>query len=167
MQQAKHHPILFSTPMVQAILAGRKTQTRRMVKPQPDDDGLWNDTEFPRSIQSTLKGWNGTLEETGASKEWKCPYGQVGDTLWVRETWRPNVHNPGAFKYRAGCTREEERYPWKPSIHMPKAASRIHLRITSITVQRLNAITDADAISEGIMEKESFITGSLSYGKVF
>ena len=100
----KERPIIFSTPMVQAILDGRKTQTRRIVKPQPED-GLWNDDKYPRSLDSTLTGWNGVVAGTGESKEFKCPYGKIGDILWVRETWRIvgwRVGEPFVIEYKDG-----------------------------------------------------------------
>src|SRR6185437_700495 len=78
-------PILFSTEMVRAILEGRKTQTRRIIKPQPDDEGLHDHTRFPMSLQSNQEGWWGETEATGEMREVKCPYGQIGDVLWVRE----------------------------------------------------------------------------------
>jgi hypothetical protein len=172
----KEHPILFSTPMVQAILEGRKTMTRRILKPQPDDDGLWDDTNLPRSLQSTLKGWNGSTEETGESREWKCPYGQVGDILWVRESWNmcpkdqltPNEfyierhdglpEGEWAWVYMAESKEEKHishpewgKKRWKPSTHMPKAACRIYLEIIGIKVERLQDISEVDAIDEGVM----------------
>ena len=130
----KERPILFSGPMVRAILDGRKTQTRRVAKP---------------------------LDIT-------CPYGSPGDRLWVRETWTPDhaafyPHFPVC--YRAGFGPEYERknghvwsseqnawFPWKwrPSIHMPRWASRITLEITGVRVERLNDISEEDAIAEGI-----------------
>lgn len=143
-------PILFSTEMVKAILSGRKTQTRRVVKPQPDDDGLWNDTDFPRSLQSNLKGWNGTVDETGESKEWKCPYGQVGDLLWVRETYAIAGNTTKWYIYKADLDYGHLEEKWKPSIFMPRKACRIELRIKSIRAERLNDITEADANREGV-----------------
>jgi hypothetical protein len=155
----KVHPILFSTPMVQAILAGKKTQTRRIIKPQPDINGLHNHTTLPMSIDSDLEGWHGTIDQTGESKEFKCPYGKEGDTLWVRETFAVNdiVTNGNAFIYKANLKEGEEiRYfdltkkKWKPSIFMPRAASRITLQIIDIRVERLQDISDEDAKSEGV-----------------
>lgn len=172
----KQHPILFSTPMVQALLEGNKTMTRRIVKPQPDDDGLWDDTNFPRSLQSTMKGWNGSTE-SGQSREWKCPYGQIGDILWVREKFRKyHVTYPDSDKldtswsvvdYATGPNDmipmqdgdgfsvfnkdgSERCIPWKPGIHMLKEDCRIFLEITGIRVDRLQDITETDAIAEGI-----------------
>jgi hypothetical protein len=125
------HPILFSGPMVRAILEGRKTQTRRVIR---NPSRLVN------------------LMMAGEAGEW-CPYGQTGDLLWVRETWAPNEVLPiadrpsGAAIYRA-----DERYSatWRPSIHMPRWASRLTLRLTDVRVQRLQEITGRDAVAEGI-----------------
>lgn len=154
-------PILFSTEMVRAILDGRKTQTRRIVKPQPDDDGLWNDTDFPRSLQSELKGWNGVVEKTGESKEFRCIYGKVDDILWVRETF--NYEYPSLKPYYKASPETlpdylkelSEKYgskhlEWKPSIFMPREACRIELRITNVKVERLQSISEEDARREGV-----------------
>lgn len=153
----KERPIIFSTPMVQAILYGQKTMTRRIIKPQPDDSGLWNDTLHPRSVISDLQGWNGAVESTGESKEFKCPYGQPGDILWVRETFfdcekyreAPLFMNSDRYLFKAnsdfiGC------HKWKPSIHMPREAARIFLQVKDITVERLQDITGVDALMEGM-----------------
>jgi hypothetical protein len=148
--EVKERPILFSAPMVRAILEGRKTVTRRVVKPQPDDDGLWNDTDRPRSLESTLSGWNGTVDETGESKEFRCPYD--ANVLWARETW---AKVNGEIAYKASkkdylFAPGETKGIWKPSIHMPKKACRLRLEIQSIRVERLHDITEEDAIREGI-----------------
>lgn len=151
-------PILFSTPMVQAILNGNKSMTRRVIKPQPDDSGLHNDTLFPRSIQSDLEGWNGTVNATGESKQFKCPYGQPGDVLWVRENfgfWEDlRLHKAQIFDTSNWFTTEGEKIPyetlkWKPSIHMPFAACRIFLRVKEIRVERLQDISREDCKCEG------------------
>lgn len=136
----KERPILFSTPMVQAILAGRKTQTRRVVKPQPDEDGL---AKFIPSQR-----W----EDTGG-KAYTCPYGKVGDVLWVRETWKeaPEQATWKKYSYKADYNSHLAQLgKWKPSIFMPKDASRIWLKITNVSVERLQDITNKDAMSEGI-----------------
>jgi len=131
----KQRPILFSTIMVQAILQGRKTQTRREVKPQPNiTDG--------RDIAFTLNKWT---------------YGQPGDVLWVRETYFPvfkHIHAPlfqgqSKYMYKADEAFIGE-HKWKPSIHMPKAAARIWLQITNVRVERLHDISQEDAKAEGI-----------------
>jgi hypothetical protein len=151
----KEHPIIFSTLMVQGILAGRKSMTRRIIKPQPDDDGLWNDDLLPRSLDSKLKNWNGETIE-GESREWKCPYGKPGDVLWVREKWENETSGGKQINFYAGNNEVEHNVAyrtltkWKPSIHMPRAASRIMLKVISIRVERLQDISKQDAINEGI-----------------
>jgi hypothetical protein len=177
----KERPILFSAPMVRALLAGRKTQTRRVVKPQPH-------------VQAGGAGWD-ALRYFGSGDRWcwsrpdgkgsfvraievpgyeylKCPYGQTGDRLWVRETWRPGMHtellcavqyradlswrkpditdeNQG-FEFATKCADEPEE--WTPSIFMHRWASRITLEITGVRVERLQAITEEDARAEGITD---------------
>lgn len=141
-------PILFSGEMVRAIIAGRKTQTRRIVKPQPDcrvDGELY---------------WNvgGHRLRPTATNPIRCPYGQPGDRLWVRETWR-RAYAPGngstGVIYRADAPRAlgmdeySTRHAWHPSIHMPRLASRITLEIVSVRAEWLNDISEADAMAEG------------------
>jgi len=131
----KHHPIIFSTPMVQAILEGRKTQTRRTVK-------------FPLTHPEYLLSIGENNEPPPVSF---CKYGSVGDILWVRETWR-HIHE-GHYQWKASYPNKEgqaERQGWKPSIHMPKKACRLFLKITNIRVERLQDINEHDAESEGI-----------------
>lgn len=145
----KERPILFSGPMVRALLDGSKTQTRRVVKPQPPNhmgtvrtlgDGDW---QFVQDAH--------TLADSAST--WRCPYGQPDDRLWVRETFghfeRNDTLKPGdTIYYRADGECLELR-PWRPSIHMPRWASRITLEITGVRVERLQDISEADAIAEG------------------
>lgn len=157
----KERPILFSGPMVRAILDGRKTQTRRVIKDVSADcelfinagDGFW---------QQCYRDDSGAIH----SKSWltKCPYGKPGDLLWVRETFARNEVLPlmdreaGEFIYRADLNgRGATKYTatWKPSIHMPRWASRITLRITDIRVERLQDISEGDATAEGVMFGET------------
>lgn len=135
---SKLRPILFSTAMVQAILDGRKTQTRRVVKPQP---------EYTRGFVGPIH-WIGDKD----GKEIKCPYGEPGDILWVRETWCPPHHliPESGYVYKADDNRP---FRWKPSIHMPFAAARIFLRVKSVRVERLHDISEADVIAEGIKSR--------------
>ena len=159
----KEHPILFSTLMVQAILKGSKTQTRRVIK----DIQEWH--PLPDITCLKFKGVNcgSILSADGegfAQKYVKtlCPYGQPGDRLWVRETFIDLTKTPvcgaGSEKYqglkvwyKADNTRETEvSGNYKPSIHMPRWASRINLEITNIRVQRVQEITLGDAIAEGV-----------------
>jgi hypothetical protein len=147
-------PILFSTDMVTAILEGRKSQTRRVIKPQPDDSGLHDDTNYPRSLQSDLRGYNGSTEDTGESREWNCPY-EKGMILWVRETFRIINHSGTASKYwyKADACQTDLNDPdtkWKPSIFMPLEACRIFLEITGMKVERVQEISEGDAVAEGV-----------------
>ncbi|PRP68470.1 hypothetical protein BUE93_22225 [Chromobacterium amazonense] len=146
----KERPVLFSAPMVRALLAGTKTQTRRVMKEQPVVDGL-----FWRVYGA---GWSRRLTSVpavpGHSLATNCPYGQTGDRLWVRETFgRPWHHGQPRFFYRASDDDSVGNHPdfdgWKPSIHMPRAASRILLQITDVRVERLQDISEADAEAEG------------------
>lgn len=146
----KIKPILFSTPMVRAILDGRKTQTRRVIKTQP----IRNDCPI---IPSEEWGFvqRKQIQESPARYEiyqsWKCPYGQPGDVLWVRETWQPS--SSGVYvHFKADWADEDAGKGWKPSIHMPKSAARIFLQITNVRVERLKDISDEDAKQEGIQE---------------
>ena len=165
----KERPILFKGDMVNAILEGRKTQTRRVVKPQFDADG-----EPEEMCATTSEGW----QSAGHSGRWwdacngddqaaiNCPYGKPGDRLWVRETgWEPPETTPkmlrdGAdtwpkYLYDASIDQTEhewcKEHAWKrrPSIFMPRWASRITLEITDVRVERLNDISEKDVMAEG------------------
>lgn len=145
----KEKPILFNGDMVRAILEGRKTQTRRVFK-----DKNWNvDREF------NDEGWPIACDSEGNWYDVKCPYGQVGDQLWVRETHFVVPGKGNAFGekilYRADggnleAQIKEAGEKWKPSIFMPRSASRIDLLIKDIRVERLQDISEKDAIAEGI-----------------
>lgn len=130
--------------MVQAILEGRKTQTRRIVKHHLDDRGT-------RTTSVPFEDWHG--------KEVVCPYGKVGGIVYVRESWNVEQypvapegdHDELLYFYRA----TEKVYTdmkWRPSIHMPKEAARLFLKITDIRVERLQDISEEDAKSEGVQE---------------
>lgn len=159
-------PILFSTEMVQAILEGRKTQTRRIIKPQTDENGVGFMKNPPLDWESTYKEtwcpwkWD-TVEGERVSKF--CPYGDIGDILWVRETWQKIITPFGkdAFVYKADDDFYKdtiEDWPgWSPSIFMPKEACRLFLKITSIRVERLQGISEQDAIAEGVRKYENRI----------
>lgn len=154
-------PILFSGPMVRAILDGRKTQTRRVIKPQPpfgcgyEINGA-NSHALCRSIDRP-EVW---VAPTARSKDHRlpCHYGQPGDRLWVRETFHPNLVLPiedrpaGDFIYRADQTNGVSTYSaqWKPSIHMPRLASRITLEIIGVRIERVQEISEEDAEAEGL-----------------
>lgn len=169
----KFIPILFSTPMVRAILEGRKTQTRRVFKVKdPLGKKHQIDSREEEIIQFEDGGWN-YRSVGGLSGPYPCPYGTVGDVLWVRETWTKGCTEdqygcgPVEMYYRADGIAEaiewyDEDTPegirngpkWKPSIHMPKSAARIWLEITDIRVERVQSITEADAIAEGVSISE-------------
>lgn len=150
-------PILFSTPMVQAILRGEKTQTRRILKEEMPviNQFNWPDINFKNIYENIWKVYSGTQ---GFNPSFKCHY-KIGDILWVRETWQHtkclNINfedeNYG-FVYKAdGQPWEDyEEWTWKPSIFMPKEACRIFLKLTNIRIERLNDINESDAIAEGI-----------------
>lgn len=163
-------PILFSAPMVRALLAGTKTQTRRIVKPQPNDPGHLRIVN-EGTVHYTRPAGDPLIAEAKATPgyrvmtcaEWlasqPCPYGQPGDRLWVRETWCHEYE--GGYLYRAddptgadpdfvdGDGNPTGRSGWKPSIHMPRKASRITLEITGVRVERLQEIGHRDAAAEG------------------
>lgn len=155
----KERGILFSAPMVRALLAGTKTQTRREVKPQP--------THFvggPGVIDSHGKPVPRApaIEDGVSSREILCPYGVPGDRLWVRETWAHHVQaqsaerdEDGPFVYAAdGSSALQYRLQtkWTPGIHMFRWASRITLEITDVRVERLQDISEGDLAAEGIQE---------------
>ena len=140
----KERPILFSGPMVRAILSGNKTQTRRILKPQPCELPDFNIGGLSINIHGSVYG---AFSPDCPRKT--CPYGQPGDRLWVRETWAPlAVSSKGAY-YRADIE-NPKRGGWKPSIHMPRWASRITLEVTGARVERLQDISRGDAIAEGV-----------------
>ncbi|MBA3997053.1 MAG: hypothetical protein C0466_07770 [Candidatus Accumulibacter sp.] len=160
----KERGILFNAPMVRATREGRKTQTRRVVKPQPDFLGSMVDAKTPfKSLES------------GLHVQIICPFGQPGDRLWVRETWKPSISHSCAMD-ACDCEDMWVEYPsggdgrffsgtqisddWTfprtfkkgnciPSIHMPRWANRILLEVVSVRVERLNDISEADAGAEG------------------
>ena len=149
-------PIPFKGEMVRAILDGRKTQTRRVMKVQPWPDSLVTVEHYHPTVINRHGDMQPGKEIFGA--HWddgefglRCPYGPPGDTLWVRETWAPL---PGcvvlnvAF-YRADTIATPEDVRWRPSIRMPRWASRITLRITDIRVERLQSVSHEDCEAEG------------------
>jgi hypothetical protein len=179
-------PILFSAPMIRALLAETKTQTRRPVKWRGLEPGLnlqFSGLSVERCGSHFVLTSPTRDSYAHRSVPQPCPYGNPGDTLWVRETWtgcwgpllkhRPfgKLVTDGAFRQRGGeisyatdqCplqvfyAADDEARPldhlkWRPSIHMPRAASRITLEITGVRVERLNDISEVDAIDEGIGE---------------
>ena len=176
---SKDYPVFFNDEMVRAILDGRKTQTRRVMK-LSHERGMLN---------PVVRGRNGEISSVSCRlAPTLCPFGQPGDRLWVRETWALLGNEDGccvdwndnlckgdeklaARIYRASCERlpgdyglwsipddadwkphtENQKFEgaWRPSIHMPRWASRLLLEITDVRVERLNGISDADALREG------------------
>lgn len=162
-------PILMSGPMVRAILDGRKTQTRRVVKPQPSHftpspnvhhprhpaayfDAYCNAPKTGANPRGMSDRWCWWTPDNRQGPDWiRCPYGAPGDRLWVRETWGTGGYFPWPYGYRA----DGKEYPgecWRPSIHMPRRASRLTLEVTVVRVERLQAITQADARAEGVVD---------------
>jgi hypothetical protein len=164
----KEKPIIFSTPMVRAILAGRKTQTRRIMnfckKIEPEN---YSDVEFTRFQHYADSSYRAIFNTDEHPFSIICPYGKVGNILWVRETWNTlteyvekpdySVMSIRDFVYKADDDRIDK---WKPSIFMPKAACRIKLQVTNIRVERVQDISKEDAIAEGIESTGTGETGS-------
>ena len=153
-------PIIFSTPMVQAILDGGKTLTRRILRGTARQnewidnlgwDNLIADLEYGRSSgDEWCQLWNRVIGSPLTCV--KIPY-HVGDVLWVRETWRRDAVG---YHYRADFSpgMEETIKPklkWRPSIHMPREAARLFLRVKNVRVERLQDITEEDAKAEGVI----------------
>lgn len=141
--KSKERPILFSGEMVRAILDGRKTQTRRVMMPQPNPI-----TGTPVRGKVYTSGWF----EDGPAPDYVyklCPYGQTGDRLWVRETWA----DCDPIRFRADLFRglwKDNDQVWKPSIFMPRWASRITLEVLRVRVERVQDISEVDAKAEGV-----------------
>lgn len=158
-------PILFNTEMVRAILDGRKSCTRRIVKPQqlvgllPDKCKNGVPEEFLKKKKLMFKPYCDMKDIELINTAYKVPY-KPGDVLYVRETWHKYLKRVGSgencrlqefFGYRASIANSEDaEEPWKPSIHMPKEAARIFLRVTNVRVERLQDITPKDAENEGV-----------------
>jgi hypothetical protein len=148
-------PILFKDDMIRAILEGRKTQTRRIVKPQPEQPGPGY--YFDAYNGGPQWNWWDKDHRQHLGQIFKCPYGKPGDRLWVRETFSASEFMD--CRYRAdgqqflNVNGKDTNTPcevkWTPSIHMPRWASRITLEITDVRVERLQDISEEDAIAEG------------------
>jgi hypothetical protein len=139
-------PIIFSTPMVQAILDGKKTQTRRVVKINGCPI-----TSPKESLELTKEGliYHSFCSMSGYYK----PLCQPGDILWVRETWSRDESGEYVYRTNYGTT-EDDSFPpsmfkWRPSIFMPREAARIFLKVTNVRVERLQDISEEDAMAEG------------------
>lgn len=172
-------PILFNTEMVRAILEGRKTVTRRVVKLKGYTvTGIpsWNDGMHGVFWFGVVQKGQPSTAKTATCRTIDPPY-QVGDTMWVRETWIKDVEKyfyradfdsdfldpcetlsggyPPDCVYRRcdGCMRGQQRIRWHPSIHMPKEAARLFLRVTGVRVERLQNITEEGALAEGVPDE--------------
>lgn len=155
----KERPVLFNGDMVRAILDGRKTQTRRVLANQPTTHYDGFTFEAGKHYPHIVRGGMTLLSSEGFG----CPFGQVGDRLWVRETFMDLTGTgieaiTGQFEgyaYRADTTphgdevRKEYKLKWIPSLHMPRKACRLVLEITGVRVERLNDISNDDAKAEG------------------
>lgn len=168
--QIRERPILFSGPMVKALFAGTKTQTRRVVRNPFDPNvrgGGWDVDSRP---------WPVYIDCHGVSEDFRSPYGRPGDRLWVRETWAPAkpmgelcripdatyaCFPDGSQKFKSGEYYQEKRteihnwpagWEWCPSIHMPRWASRLTLEVEQVRVERVQEISEADAVAEGVSE---------------
>jgi hypothetical protein len=172
----KVRPILFSVPMVRAMLAGRKSQTRRAMKPQPTEDFRVLAVEW---YSPEVKDRHGEYQPGpdifgvyGDEEGYKCPYGAPGDRLWVREKWWVVEREgrgigqqfllyddewEGGEPMRSAPLRPIQGYRWgpRPSIHMPRGFHRLELEITGVRVEQLQAITYEDALAEGAMDGAS------------
>lgn len=181
----KERPILFSAPMVRAILEGRKTVTRRVIKPVRGYEE--NSTCRPdKAAANHSVWWHGKFETCGVMQH--CPYGQPGDRLWVRETWLPDPDadseawddHTDTYVSWSGCGSRIDGVPpalrkpehciyregwdggglvWRPSIHMPRWASRILLEITGVRVERLQDISPAQVTAEGVSTRGAAMWG--------
>lgn len=164
----KEKPILFKDEMIRAILEGRKTQTRRVMKVQPPSDKhqlltVMSSTDRDKEGKSHWAVLNDerTSVIDGHKQFFACPYGQPGDRLWVRETWRQfkAYDECGCSEAPCGCpdtgtvlykaSHDDGESKWRPSIHMPRWASRITLEITDVRVERLQDVSEEDAKAEG------------------
>lgn len=197
-------PILFSGPMVRAILAGKKTQTRRLLgldtfggSATPGYDWTWRGQAPIRSIAQQRRYPHGCWQDVrDADLVRLCPYGVPGDRLWVRETWycddfraegkgihradenakmRAQFLSEMHFRaehecrdWEAGCpcADEQGRGAWRPSIFMPRWASRLSLAVESVRVERLHAITEADALAEGMTYEGDELTKPTNFDGV-
>ncbi|HID4273121.1 hypothetical protein [Klebsiella pneumoniae] len=177
----KERGVIFNGEMVRAILHGRKTQTRRIMKPQPEPcprGGHW----WPSNVFKTMLhvedemqngkgGWGGLVGDA-------CPFGDVGDRIWVRETWaEAGASAPDLKLYRANYPEHvpsiyenvppAEEIRWTPSIHMPRWASRILLEITNVRVERLRSMSHDDARAEGVIAASGPMEAGLAFRELW
>lgn len=160
----RERPIIFNAEMVRAILNGNKSQTRRVIKPQPKYDRF---DHIGCNFSGLWMGWPESMDDI--IWEAHCPYGKIGNQLWVRETWatpgnydhiKPSklldyMFPSSSLKYRATEKYGDAYFRWRPSIHMPGWASRIQLEVLSVKVETVQDITDEDIVAEG-----GFVYGS-------
>lgn len=173
----KERPILFSDQRVRAVLSGQQRQTRRIMKSQLFGPGQDNHEGcYGIDVLSNHLQGNKVLGMENLS--YHCPYGQPGDRLWVRETWRGPVvpaaemtryqQSPQAFKTREYCQyradssiyddrEQEEHSGWQAGIHMPRWASRIDLIVTGVRVEKIQEISDWDVLAEGVQVDSHFL----------
>lgn len=160
---SKDRPILFSGAMVRALIARRKRQTRRVCLARTQNQA----TIIGAALQDDMLGADDGKHELAAWQGFPCPYGIPGDRLWVRETFAPNAvgaaianvlkAKPQPRFYYQASHEGAVAWRWRPSIHMPRVASRLTLSVAKARVERLQDISEADAIAEGI---EYFQRGS-------
>jgi hypothetical protein len=157
-------PLIFSAPMLKTLLAGRKSQTRRLVKPQPTRTLPNTETVGDLDIVRE-QGWRWQQTKTrhvyvsdrsetsfAENLEHSCPYGVPGDRLWVKETWHPC---DGGTLYAADYTSKQEAgiERWQSPLYMPRAESRITLELTGVRVERIQETSAADIMAEGVVER--------------
>ena len=186
----KERPILFSAPMVRSLLAGTKTQTRRVVKPEGAHHLFqFRGTAAAAGADEPTGEWGWCGSERVVNKHIHCPYGKPGDRLWVRETWNwfdpeqipadrigPRAPFTGiaggsrAIRWAAAFAADgalpypgyDGRDHWRPSIHMPRWASRITLEVVGVRVERLQGISEEDAKAEGAWGPDDSIVGKVA-----
>ncbi len=166
----KERGMIFNAEMVRAILDGRKTQTRRIMKVQPENSELGLSRIIDSSVAKEVGMYFWSLSDACGmkrrSKPFPCPFGEVGDRIWVRETFatlEPGSYEPvkpqqgycqelryAATDRLAKSDSDIRGYKWIPSLHMPRWASRIALEITGVRVERLSDISEDDATAEGV-----------------
>lgn len=191
----KERPILFSAPMIRALLAGTKTQTRRAIKTHRSDDSFALVRHSARWWPYRSEDGESEVMSDGCEYPYNCPYGVTGDTLWCRETWRytadsleesraitEDITSGSAVDWRAtyvdDCMKElgfsyeealvaETFETWRPSIFMPRWASRITLEITDVRVERLQDISGSDCLAEGVKQETRIDDGVPKHGDIW
>ncbi len=175
MRISVERPVLFNTAMVRAVLDGSKTQTRRVIKPQPKGASYGHEQDYSRFI------WEGQ----GYPLVLPCPYGRPGDRLWAREAFAIEARDPGEYSTLVWRADREAAHTdqtqlmrphyflesswepddrWRPSIHMPRWASRITLEVTDVRVERVQDISDLDVLAEGVRDNGSYDRSGLTKG---